>query len=99
MRPRQRPHLNATDFPSIVIVIGKVLAYVASLQMIYGTGGRAHRDGEAYRLVLLQVVLGTLHFDVFIGCKLRADQIIRSGTGLDVIATSRFKRSFQILAD
>ncbi len=53
--------------------------------------GRARRDGDAYRLVLFQVVLGALHFDVFIGCKLRADQIIRSVTGLDALAISRFK--------
>ncbi len=91
MSPRQRPHLNTTDFSSIVIVIGKVVAYVASSRMIYGTGGRARRDGDAYRLVLFQVVLGALHFDVFIGCKLRADQIIRSVTGLDALAISRFK--------
>jgi hypothetical protein len=57
------------------------------------------RGGDAYQLVLFQVALRALHIDVFIGRKLRADPIIRSGKGLDVLATPKLKSSFQILAD
>jgi len=50
-------------------------------------------------MVLCQVALGALHLDVLVGRKLRADPIIRSGTGIDVLAAPRFKGSFQNLAD
>ena len=39
--------------------------------------------GYAYQLVLFQIAFGTLHIDVPLGCKLRADLIIRSGTGFE----------------
>jgi len=55
--------------------------------------------GDADQLVLFQVALGALHIDILVGRKLRADPIIRSGTGLKVMATPRFQSSFQILAD
>jgi hypothetical protein len=53
---------------------------------------------SAYQAVLFQVVPGALHIDVFVGRKLRADPIIYSGTGLDVLATPGFKNLFQVLA-
>jgi hypothetical protein len=60
----------------------------------------SHLDGgDAYQLVLFQVTLGALHIDLLLGRKLRADLIIRSGTGLEVLATPKVKSSFQIPAD
>ena len=55
--------------------------------------------GDAYQLVLFQVVLGALHIDEFLGRKLSADPIVCSATSLGVLATPGFKSSFQILAD
>jgi hypothetical protein len=49
--------------------------------------------------MLFQVALGALLIDVLVGRALRADPIIRSRTGLDVLAIPRFKNSFQLLAD
>ena len=49
--------------------------------------------------MLFQVALRALHIDVLPGHKLRADQVISCGTSFDVVATGRFKSSFQILAD
>jgi hypothetical protein len=49
--------------------------------------------------VFFQVTFGALHIDVLLGRKLRAHLMIRSGTGLEILATPEIKRSFQILAD
>jgi len=49
--------------------------------------------------VFFQVALGALDIDVLLGHKLRADLIIGSGTGLEVLAALLVKSSFQILAD
>jgi hypothetical protein len=49
--------------------------------------------------VLFQVALGALHIDVLVGSKFGADLIIRSRTGIEVLAASGFKSSFQIFAD
>ena len=59
------------------------------------SGGRRLSGKTAYHLVLFQVVPGGLHIDVFTGRKLRADPIIRCGTGFDVLAGPRFKSLFQ----
>jgi len=55
--------------------------------------------GDAQLVVVFQVAFGTFHIDVFIGCELRTDPIIRSGTGLDVPAEPKLKDSFQIFAN
>ena len=55
--------------------------------------------GDAHHLVVFQVALGAFHIDVFIGCKLRTDPIIRSETSLNVPAEPKLKDSFQIFAN
>jgi hypothetical protein len=49
--------------------------------------------------VLFQITLGTLHIDILVGRKLRADPIVRSGTGVGVVTTPEFKNLLQIVAD
>jgi hypothetical protein len=55
--------------------------------------------GYAYQLVLFQIALGTLHIYVLLGRKLRADLIIRSGTGFEVLTAPKVEGSFQIPAN
>jgi hypothetical protein len=44
-------------------------------------------------------LLGTLHIDILVGRKLLADQIVSTGTRVEVIATPEFKSFLQIVAD
>ena len=153
MSPRQRPHLNSTDFATACsltlscggVVFGIIVNLAGGLfgvtARVFGFGlltvsrmvdviRRLHNlasnhsqcdafrwltsslptsgweirlpsplRGDANQLVLFQVGPGALHLDILIRCKLRANAIIRSRTGVDVCAVARLKSSFQVLAD
>jgi hypothetical protein len=52
----------------------------------------------AYRLMLLQVGVSTLHINLFLGRKFSADPIERCRTSFNVFGESRLKSSFEIPA-
>lgn len=60
---------------------------------------RIIQSRDAYPLVLLKLVPGALHIDVFVGRKLCADPIIGGGTSLDVLLLLSLKDSFKILTN
>jgi hypothetical protein len=55
--------------------------------------------GDAHQPVFFEVALGTLHIDILVGRKLRADAVKHRETSFDVFAAPGFKSAFQIFAD